>query len=165
MRDDGGLRIREAVRAVLTTPEFDVLLVRFEFPTRTVWACPGGGIDPGEDDDTALHRELAEELGLEGTKIGPHLWSREHIIPHVDGLWDGQRDRFYHVPVADRFEPQPHLSWEELRAERLHEIRWWTLAEVESAPPDLWFAPQRMAALLRSLADEGPPAEPVDTGI
>ena len=165
MDDGDGLRIREAVRAILTTPAFDVLLVRFEFPTRTVWACPGGGIDPGEDDHAALHRELAEELGVEGMAIGPHVWSREHIIAHVDGLWDGQRDRFYHVPVAGRFEPRPQLSGEELRAERLHEIRWWTLAEVEAAPDDLWFAPRRMPALLRALADDGPPTEPVETGI
>lgn len=160
-----GLRIREAVRAVLTTPDLDVLLVRFEFPTRTVWALPGGGIDPGEDDEAALHRELAEEVGLTGMAIGPHVWSREHIIPHEDGRWDGQRDRFYHLPVEARFEPRPHLSWEQLRAERLHEIRWWTIAEMEAAVDEVWFAPRAMPRLLRALVADGPPSTPIDTGI
>ena len=59
------------------------------------------------------------------------------------------------LPVPGRFEPRPELSWDELRAERLHEIRWWTLAEVEAAPPDLWFAPRRMPSLLRALAADG----------
>lgn len=29
------------------------------------WGCFGGGIEPGEDDISALHRELGEELGIE----------------------------------------------------------------------------------------------------
>jgi 8-oxo-dGTP diphosphatase len=158
------LRIRQAVRAVLLTPASDVLLVRFEFPLRTVWALPGGGVEPDEDDLTALHRELGEELGLTDVELGPHVWSREHIIPHEDGLWDGQRDRFYLAPVGERFEPRPTLSWDELRAERLHEIRWWSLTEIE-ADDATWFAPRRLGPLLRALVDEGPPAHPVETGV
>lgn len=158
-----GLRIRQAVRALLVTPQADVLLVRFEFPTRTVWALPGGGLEPDEDLLTALRRELHEELGMTEADIGPHVWTREHIIPHEDGLWDGQRDQVFAVPVAERFEPRPALSWEQLRAERVHEIRWWTLAEVEAAP--VHFAPGRMAELLRSLIADGPPSAPIDTGV
>ena len=44
------LRIRSSVRAVVLDPADRVLLVRFEFPTATVWATPGGGQEPGEDD-------------------------------------------------------------------------------------------------------------------
>lgn len=158
------LRIREAVRAVLITPADDVLLVRFEFPRGTVWAFPGGGIEPDEDDHAALQRELGEEVGLAGAEVGPHVWSREHIIPHEDGRWDGQRDRFYLVPVPARFEPTPTLSWDQLRAERLHEIRWWSLADIET-DRRTWFAPRRVGELLRSLVDVGPPRSPVDTGV
>ena len=43
-----GLRIREAVRALVIDPDHRVLLVRFEFPTATRWALPGGGLEPGE---------------------------------------------------------------------------------------------------------------------
>lgn len=160
----GHLRIRPAVRGILFTPDADVLLVRFEFPTRTVWALPGGGVEPDEDHVSALHRELAEEIGLTDADIGPHVWNREHIIPHDDGLWDGQRDRFYLTPVPRRFEPRPQLTWDQLRAERLHEIRWWALAEIEEAT-DIWFAPQQLGTLLRRLRTEGPPTQPIQTGI
>ena len=158
------LRIRPAVRGVVVTPDADILLVRFEFPTRTVWALPGGGLESAEDHVSALRRELAEELGLTDVEVGPHVWDREHIIPHEDGKWDGQRDRFYLTPVPERFEPRPQLSWDQLRRERLHEIRWWSLAEIESAA-DVWFAPRRLGELVRLLHETGPPTAPLDSGI
>jgi 8-oxo-dGTP diphosphatase len=157
------LRIREAVRALLLTPDDEVLMVRFEFPTRTVWALPGGGLEPGEDHLAALRRELVEEVGLTDIDIGPHIWSREHIIPFVDGQWDGQRDRVFLVPTT-RFAPRPTLSWDQLRAERLHEIRWWSVGELLAAA-DIVFAPARLPGLIEQLLSEGPPAKPIDTGV
>jgi hypothetical protein len=98
--------------------------------------------------------------------IGAHVWNREHIIAHLDGQWDGQRDRYYVVEAHERFEPRPALSWEQLRAERLHELRWWHLDDIESATTDgMWFSPRRLGPLLRQLLAEGPPDSPLDTGI
>jgi hypothetical protein len=58
------------------------------------------------------------------------------------------------------------LSWDELRAERLHEIRWWTIDQIEAATADgVWFAPQRLAEGLRLLRADGPPDMPLDLGI
>ncbi|MDP9465373.1 MAG: NUDIX domain-containing protein, partial [Actinomycetota bacterium] len=71
-----GLRIRQAVRALVIDPDQRVLLVRFEFPTATRWALPGGGLEPGEDHLDALRRELEEELGLVDAVIGPQIWHR-----------------------------------------------------------------------------------------
>jgi 8-oxo-dGTP diphosphatase len=160
------LRIRQAVRAVLLTPDHHVLLVRFEFPTRTVWALPGGGLDPGETHLEALHRELIEEVGVHDPAVGAHIWNREHIIAFEDGLWDGQQDRFFVVETPERFEPAPALSWDQLRAERLHELRWWHLDELDVATADdVIFAPTTLAALLRDLVTHGPPATPLDTGV
>ncbi len=160
------LRIRQAVRALLVTPDQHILLVRFEFPDATVWSLPGGGIDPGESHLDALHRELVEEVGLHDPVVGAHVWNREHIIPHDDGLWDGQQDRYYLVEARHRFDPAPALSWEQLRAERLHELRWWHLDEIESATTDgVWFSPRRLGPLLRELWTDGAPATPIDTGI
>lgn len=160
------LRIRQAVRAILVTPDHSILLVRFEFPTATVWALPGGGLDPGETHDVALHRELAEEVGITDMVLGPHVWTREHIIPFIDGTWDGQRDQYHLVPVEARFEPTPGMTWEQLREERLHELRWWSLDEIDTASTDgTRFAPGRLGELLRSLRDGGAPTSPIDTGV
>ncbi len=159
----GDLRIRQSARALLLTPRADVLMVRFEFPGRTVWALPGGGLEPGESHVEALHRELDEEVGLTGVVVGPHIWNREHIISFPDGRWDGQRDRVYLVST-ERFEPRPRLSWDQLRAERVHEIRWWSADEVRAAG-DVHFAPGRMSQLIDRLVAEGPPGTPIDTGV
>jgi len=161
------LRIRQAVRALLVTPDEQVLLVRFEFPDATVWSLPGGGLDPGETHLDALHRELIEEVGLRDPVVGPHVWNREHLIPHLDGRWDGQRDRYYVVEAPQRFEPAPALSWEQLRAERLHELRWWRIDEIERATTvgDVWFSPRSLGQHLRTLIADGAPAAPIDTGV
>lgn len=160
------LRIRHAVRALVIDPAERILLVRFEFPDVTVWATPGGGVEPDEDDETALRRELDEELGLTDVELGPHVWTRLHVIPFISGDWDGQRDHIYLLRLP-AFEPTPRLTWEQLRDERVHELRWWSLQEIAAAEADhhVRFAPRRLAELIRTLLTEGAPAEPIDTGI
>ena len=101
-----GLRIRRAVRAAVLDPDDRIMLVRFEFPNVTVWATPGGGQEPGEDDEATVRRELHEELGLRVDEIGPHIWTRTHVIPFLDGTWDGQRDHVYLVRTPS-FTPAP----------------------------------------------------------
>src|SRR4051812_44028371 len=141
------------------------MLVRFEFPKGTVWSTPGGGLEPGEDHLTALHRELVEEVGLFAPTVAHHVWNREHITPHMDGLYDGQQDRYYLVPT-ERFDPKPLLTWDQLRAENLHEIRWWTFEEIsEATAAGTMFAPRRLGELLSSLTSQRSSDEPIDTGI
>ena len=153
------LRIREAVRAIVLDTADHILLVRFEFPGGTRWALPGGGIEPGESNIEALRRELAEEVGLLDATIGEHVWNRLHIVPFINGAWDGQRERI-HLVRTTPFIPAPLLSWEEMNAEYVFELRWWSLAEIETA--DTTFAPTDLAGHLRRLLDTGPENQPVD---
>jgi 8-oxo-dGTP diphosphatase len=143
-------------------PADRVLLVRFAFGDRIVWACPGGGIEPGEADEVAIRRELDEEAGLAGFVMGPCVWVREHVIPLFGGRWDGQAERFYLVRT-EPFEPRPGLTVEQLAAEYVTDVRWWTPAELDAAAE--LFAPRRLPVLLRSLLRDGPPAAPIDTGV
>ena len=157
------LRIREAARAIVMTPDGVVLLVRFEFPTGTRWSLPGGGIDPGETVHDALHRELREEVGLLGAEIGPHVWNRLHIVPFINGLYDGQREQIHLVTVPETFAPSPTFTWEELNAEYVFELRWWTIDEI--AASDATFVPADLDVRLRSILRDGPPEQPVDVSV
>lgn len=148
-------------------PDDQVLLVRFEFPGASVWGLPGGGIEPDEDPMVALRRELAEELGLIDAPVGPHIWDRLHLVTfeHGDptrglgGRWDGQQDQV-HLVRTPHFEPAPRLSWVQLRAERVHEMRWWSIAEIADHPGR--FTPTELATHLASLLHHGPPRTPLD---
>lgn len=154
-----GLRIREAVRGLLLADDRRVLLVRFEFPSATRWALPGGGLEPGEDHLDALRRELDEEVGLVDAPIGPQIWHRLHIVPFLNGEFDGQRERI-HLVECTSFDPVPRLSWEQMNAEFVHELRWWTIDEI--ARSDAHFVPRRLHTLLEMLLRDGPPTDPID---
>lgn len=123
-------------------------------------------MEPGEDLESTLRRELSEELGVDDVPIGPQIWERVHIIPFLDGLWDGQHDRFF-LTELPAFEPSPRLSAEQLRAENLMEIRWWTQDELAAFAPTgtEFFAPRRLPQLIRTLLSDGVPADPFDVGV
>lgn len=147
----------------MLAPDDAVLLARFVFPNGVeAWALPGGGLEDGESAEGGLRRELHEELGLVDVTIGPHVWSREHIVPMRTGH-DGQRDRVHLVRTA-RFDPVPQIGWDAMRAEYVFELRWWTVAEI-AARPDVRFVPRRLAAHLADLLTDGVPAAPVAVGV
>jgi 8-oxo-dGTP pyrophosphatase MutT (NUDIX family) len=158
----GPLRLRDAARAVILDTDRRTLLVRFEFPDRHVWACPGGGLEPGESHEDALRRELREEVGLEVEDVGPCIWTRTHIIPFFDGRWDGQVERFFLVEV-DPFEPVPLLSTDQLRAEFVTGLRWWSADEL-AASGEI-HAPRRLPELVADLRAGGRPGVAIDVGV
>jgi 8-oxo-dGTP diphosphatase len=158
------------VRAVVTDPTYRTLLVHFSFPWEDslpdgMWACPGGGIDPGESITDALKRELREELGLDIGDPGRPIWRKEHVF--VMERWDGQHDTYYWLQV-EPFEPRPALSPVELRAENVDTMRWWSYDDLLSAqaafdadrrddPAYTVFSPRRLGHLVRDLVEQGRP--------
>jgi TDG/mug DNA glycosylase family protein len=136
---------RPAVRALVVDRRQRVLLVKFvDVVGQVWWATPGGGIAEGESREQTLRRELDEELGLRDVELGPEIWTREHI----------------HLLRVEEHDPAPTVD---LEAEAVHEVRWWTLAELEAADETL--VPERLAHFVRQLLEQGAPAKVIDVGV
>ena len=157
----------------MTDPRRRVLMVHFDFPADNLptglWACPGGGLDPGESVEAGLVRELREELGLDVVDPGRPVWVKEHVFAMT--RWDGQHDTFFWLDI-DAFDPSPTFTETELRAENLDGVRWWPYEEVMAAqrlydggatehPGYVTFTPRRFGHLLADLFRHGRPTEPL----
>lgn len=85
------------------------------------WQCPQGGIDPGEDPGTAVHRELLEEIGSNNAEILAE--SREwytYDLPEealgvaLNGKYRGQKQKWFamrflgHESEINLIPPPPH---------------------------------------------------------
>lgn len=69
-------RFRIAVHAVIEAPDGRYLVLRRAPHNRyrpRCWDLPGGHVEPGETVEEALHREVAEETGLQVILEGPIL--------------------------------------------------------------------------------------------
>ena len=156
---DRPLRRRSTVR-VLVVDECDrVLLVGDSDPGNGArwWITPGGGIDPGEDEVTAVVRELHEETGLvvaPSDVLGP--LARRRVWHGYSDVVVDQHDSFYAVRTR-AFEPVPAgLTEEELVT--VHGLRWWTTEELRTTEETIW--PVRLLDHLTWLVR--PPSAPLE---
>ncbi|MBD7995872.1 (deoxy)nucleoside triphosphate pyrophosphohydrolase [Arthrobacter sp. Sa2CUA1] len=94
-----------------------------------MWEFPGGKVEPGETCEAALHRELAEELGVE-VALGAEITG-----PLAQG-WPLNQSAAMRVWLVQLTagEPQPLEDHDELRWVRLDSLE---LAELPWIPADL----------------------------
>ncbi|MHC4938704.1 MAG: NUDIX hydrolase [Planctomycetota bacterium] len=158
-------RVRPAARVLLLDPEDRILLIECvapDEPDRRFWIAPGGGLEPGETAEQAARRELWEEVGDTEARIGPAVWTRRHLFEWQGRLFDQRETYFLGRTSVHGIRPAA------LQPDEMHFIlsfRWWRLDEILDPPAGTTFAPRRMGGLLAALLRDGPPPEPIDSGI
>ncbi|MET7645323.1 NUDIX hydrolase [Streptomyces sp. NPDC005426] len=150
---------RKVARLVLLDPQDRVLLMHGfepEDPASTWWFTPGGGLEGDETREQAALRELAEETGITDVELGPLLWQRMCSFPFDGRRWD--QDEWYFL--ARTTQTATDTSGQTgLERRSVAGLRWWTSAELSAARETVY--PTRLAELLRTLLDEGPPRTPL----
>ncbi|WP_432022107.1 NUDIX hydrolase [Streptomyces parvus] len=150
---------RKVARVVLLDPDGRVLLLHGhepDDPADTWWFTPGGGLEGDETREQAARRELAEETGITDIELGPLLWTRICSFPFDGRRWD--QDEWYYLARTQQTATAPQgLTDLELRS--VAGLRWWTSAELLVTRETVY--PTRLAELLRTLLDEGPPRDPL----
>lgn len=107
-------RTKNRVTAAVLRGEKLLLIHRFR-EGREYWVIPGGGVEDGEDFDTALRREVLEETGLA-------LTAHQRLFDQID-VW-GNTCIFYRCELAPG---EPVLGGPEREAqaeENRHILEW-----------------------------------------
>ncbi|MGR9176343.1 NUDIX hydrolase [Rhizobium leguminosarum] len=108
------------------------------------WSLPGGHIEEGEDAETAMCRELMEEIG-----VTPELWQFAGRFG-----WEGPPEASvtFHVYHVDKWHGRPRLIGDEHT-----ELRWFTAAAIEK---EAELALPQLTEMLANLAmrEPGTPA-------
>ncbi|WP_432151063.1 NUDIX hydrolase [Streptomyces sp. bgisy029] len=150
---------RRVARVVLLDPDDRILLLHGHEPGdpgNDWWFTPGGGLEGEETHEEAARRELAEETGITDIELGPVLWKRICSFPFDGRRWD--QDEWYFLARTAQTATAPQ-GLTELELRSVSGLRWWTSAELLAARETVY--PTRLAELLRTLLDEGPPSVPL----
>jgi 8-oxo-dGTP pyrophosphatase MutT (NUDIX family) len=143
-------RLRRSARVFLFDPAGDVLLIRIVAPLAdgsfVFWVTPGGEMEPGEAPRETAERELFEELGLRLPLTGPVHEESGGTYVHL-GETVRNFDVFFAAWCAREAPRLLGVTAEELAL--MQEMRWWSIAELETTKERLF--PADIATLAREI--------------
>ena len=150
---------RNAVKAILLTPDKRVLLIQWQEPKTGIgfWSPPGGGIESNETDKECLFREVYEETGLKDFSDFMHIWNR-----HVEFTWNEDliiQDEKYFLIYISLFEPTMKNNPERSEADSFIGFNWWSIEDIEKS--DELFLPVNIEQHLKKIINKEIPDYPI----
>jgi 8-oxo-dGTP diphosphatase len=133
------MNIRKSARAILINNENKILLFKFIFKEmqeeKVIWVTPGGGVEPGEDFEATLKRELFEEIGLNCKSIGPWIWTKEVLFKGKERDFISH-ERYYLIKINN-----VDISFENMTLNEVTTLRgfkWWDVNELLSSKEEFF---------------------------
>ncbi len=121
------------------------------------WYPPGGGSEPGEAAEETARREVWEETGLRDIPLTAEIGRRRGLELRCGVTYD-HRERWFLARVVPYQIETTGFTDDERQTITTH--RWWILDELATTTDRL--IPANLAALIRELLRNGPPAVPID---
>ncbi|MFN4353262.1 NUDIX hydrolase [Parvibaculum sp.] len=157
---------RKTVRVLLLDPADRLLLIRMHDPNvsdasgrvlpHAYWVTIGGECEPGEDIATTARREILEETGLTDVRLGPPVWTTEHVLC-VHGKNRLMQETF--ILAHTDTTTLNRDGWTELEWHVIHEMRWWRLDELQATSEMIF--PASLVQHLPGLIAGDLPASPI----
>ncbi|WP_324262317.1 NUDIX hydrolase [Altererythrobacter sp. H2] len=131
---EGGLKLRQKVRAIVVSNSGQFLLVRPHGYEDGEWTLAGGGVEQGETPHQAMRREISEELGvtleeaLEALPVSNRFIYEPTYKTSRNLDHDGQHATMFIVRL-------PRDTPLRLQAEEVVDARWFSLEKALGAFP------------------------------
>ena len=153
---------QNAARVVLLDKANRIFLMKASDPLDPAiepwWQIPGGGVDAGEDIQTAAVRELYEEAGFKDVTMGPCVWTQ--YVEFTFGGIDFKSNDFIYVANCETAEEWSPTKLEALEAAAFESAKWWELDDLLANEERV--LPERLREFLPAIVAGDYPKEPID---
>lgn len=139
---------RNSSRAIVLNDKNEIFLFQYVFDYfkdgNIVRITPGGGLEPGEDYEDALRREINEEMGIFLKEVPQSSYYRDATYTLKNGENVIAHELFYVIHIESM-----NLSfrgWTESEKIRMKKGKWWSREEIEKSA-DEFFAKEILRLL------------------
>lgn len=131
---------RNSSRAIVLNGKNEIFLFQYIFDYfkdgNIVWITPGGGIEPGENYEDALKREINEEMGILLKEVPQSSYYRKATYTLKNGENVIAHELFYVIHIENM--DLNFRGWTESEKLRMKKGKWWSREEIEKSADEFF---------------------------